>query len=158
MITHIPNKDVKLVIVGRNDFTDNQQILERIVAENGLERHVLFTGVVPRSEIPSWYARCEMFVNASVWEGFLIPEAFALRKPIVAYAVDAHEEVLGNDRGLLVKDATPLGFALAVKSLLDNPARAERLGENGYQWARENLDYDKITDNWEKIVLKGEVK
>lgn len=156
MMNLVQDKKVMLVIVGRQDFRQHQMYLEELVRRYGLKDRVLFTGVAPRSEIPSWYARCEMFVNASVWEGFLIPEAFALRKPIVAYAVDAHEEVLGNDRGLLVKDATPLGFALAVKSLLDNPSRTERLGENGYRWARENLDYDKITDNWEKIVFGGQ--
>lgn len=94
-----------------------------------------------------------MFVNASEWEGFLIPEAYAFRKPIVAFAVDAHREVLGGDRGVLVHELHPLGFSTAINSLLENSHRAAMMGEAGYLWAKQLLDYDRIVENWEKVVL-----
>lgn len=154
MLKLIPDKNVKLVVVGRQDFGENQVYLESLVDKMDLTDRVLFTGVVPRSEIPCWYARCEMFVNASEWEGFLIPEAFAFHKPIIAYGAVAHKEVVGDDRGVLVSDLTPEGFNSAVRGLLDSPLVASRMGENGYRWAKEYLDYDIIAENWEKAVLE----
>ena len=152
-LNYINDKSVKLVVVGRQDFANNKTYLDELVIRLGLSDRVLFTGVVPRYEIPNWYARCTMFVNASEWEGFLIPEAYAFRKPIVAFAVDAHREVLGGDRGVLVHGLHPLGFSAAINSLLENPHKTEMMGEAGYLWAKQVLDYDRIVENWEKAVL-----
>ena len=149
----IPDKAVKLVVVGRQDFVKNQWLLEAKVEELSLADRVLFTGVVSSQEVVDWYCRCEMFVNASEWEGFLIPEAFALSKPIVAYDTEAHREVIRSGRGTLVPELTGTAFAIAVTELLDNPWKAQRLGGNGYVWAKQNLDYDRIVENWERVVL-----
>ncbi len=150
-------KDVRLAVVGRQDFAKYQRKLEKLVEKRGLKERVTFAGVVPRQEIPGWYSLCGIFVNASAWEGFLIPEAYALKKPIVAFNAEPHRETVQDGRtGLLVPDQRPVSFAVAIDRLLGQDALRTVMGENGYAWAKENLDYDRIVERWEQVVLSNE--
>jgi len=153
MVDKIPDKSVRLAVVGRQDFTENKARLEEQVAGLGIKDRVLFTGVVSRREVVDWYCRCDLFVNASEWEGFLIPEAYAFRKAIVAYDAEPHRETVQPSRGILVRKLDAGMFADAVVTLLLDRKYRKTMGENGYTWVRTVLDYDRIVENWERIAL-----
>ena len=69
-------------------------------------------------ELPYYYAACDLYVTASLWEGFNLPvaEAQACGKRAVAFDVCSHPEVVKN--GILVKENDNEAFADAVISLL----------------------------------------
>lgn len=70
--------------------------------ELGVADAVIFTGAQNRDQIGAFYQLCDVFVMASIHEGFCMPvmEAMALGKPVVAAAATALPSTVG-DAGLL---------------------------------------------------------
>jgi len=106
--------DVKLIIAGKHTFPNYTKKLHKLADKN-----VIFAGFVPDEELPYYYAACNIYTTASLWEGFDIPivEAFYTGKPSVAFDIGSHKEVL--KKGKLVKPKDINGFAKAVISLLE---------------------------------------
>jgi glycosyltransferase involved in cell wall biosynthesis len=98
----------------------------------GLEAQVHFAGW--RDDVADVLALCDIVVLPSESEGFgrVLVEAMAMAKAVVAAAVGGVPEiVLDGETGILVPSAAPAPLADAVRSLLDDPARAARLGAAG---------------------------
>jgi len=145
--------DAKLVIVGKKSFLRYFEYLKRLVRDENLEKDVLFTDVVPWVDLPKYYTICDVYATCSQWEGFLRAEAFAMEKPIVAFDVTSHGETVKHRKnGLLVKEQTPEAFANALIELLLDDNLRRVMGRNGYKWAKENLDFDVIAENFMNFV------
>lgn len=148
----IPN--AKLIIVGGfGRYLSYYRSLVKLVQEIGLEDSVSFTGVVSWQDLPKYYAACDVYATCSLYEGFLRAEAYAMEKPMVAFDITSNSETIRHgETGLLVQELTPEAFASALITLLnDDKSRAE-MGKNGYQWAKENLDFDTIAQNFAKFI------
>lgn len=141
--------DVKLTIVGNNN-PECEQV--RLVKENGLEDIVTFTGGIEREELARHYARAEIAVAPSLYEGFGLPtaEAMACQLPVVAARAGALPEIMGKDgeTGILVPPADSDTLAAAIKRLLDDGALRRRMGEAGRKRVQENF-------NWEQAAKKA---
>ena len=107
----IPN--AKLLIVGKPTF-DNYFKELKAMANND----VIFTGFVDDKELPHYYAACDVYVTASLWEGFNLPaaEAQACGKKVVAFDIGSHPEIIKN--GKLIKKYDIKGFADAVLGMI----------------------------------------
>lgn len=107
----IPNS--KLLIIGKPTFTNYYKKLKRIANKN-----VIFKEFVDDKELPYYYAACDLYVTASLWEGFnlTIAEAQACGKNVVAFDVCSHPEVVNN--GILVKKDDIQGFVNTIIRLL----------------------------------------
>lgn len=153
----IPN--TVLVLVGRASSEQYREQLKKLIKHKHLQDTVIMTGLVPREDVPKWYALCDIFAYASRWEGYMNPEPLAMGKPIVAYNAMPHREtVKHNINGLLVDELTPGAFAEAQIKLLGNDELRQTMGEAGYKWARENMDYNIIAERFEEFIeepLKG---
>lgn len=151
-------RDAVLMVVGSKSYRNYYEELLKLVEDRGLCEAVIFTDVIPWDDLPDYYAACDLYATCSVWEGFLRGEAYALAKPMVAYDVTAHSEsIIHGKTGLLVKEITAEAFADAVASLLGDTVKLKRTGENGFNWARENLDMDIIAvrlENYLAALLK----
>jgi len=148
-------RNVKLLVVGPESFPKYSAQLKLIVKKLGLENNVIFTGLVSEDDLMRYYSICDMFVNASSWEGYLIAEPYAFKKPIVAYNIAPHDETVQHGvTGLLCQELTPNSFALNIAKLLADQAERDSMGEAGYQWARENLDYNVIAQKFIDTVKK----
>src|SRR3989338_493285 len=75
----MPN--TKLLIVGKPTFQNYYKKLESLANKN-----VIFKESVNDEELPNYYAACDLYVTASLWEGFNLPiaEAQACGKKVVA--------------------------------------------------------------------------
>lgn len=106
----IPN--AQLIIAGKPTFNSYFRQLKRIANND-----VIFTGFVDDRELPYYYAACDVYVTASQWEGYDLPaaEAQACGKPVVAFDIGAHPEVVKN--GLLVKNKDINEFSKAMYKL-----------------------------------------
>jgi spore coat protein SA len=111
----------------------------------GRVRHETWLG---RDELPDRYRRARVFVFPSVFdEPFGIPpvEAMASGVPVVATRVGGIPEVVEDGvTGILVPPEDPVALADAVRSLLDDPALARRMGEAGRRRAVELFDWDGV--------------
>lgn len=146
----------KLVVVGRQDFAGYSMYLERLAFSAGLGGDVIFTGFVSREDLPRYYAVCDVFVVASPWEGYLIPEPLAMAKPMIAYNAPPHRETIRQGvNGLLVKELTPEAFAEAEYCLLVSNSMGKEMGKTGYSWAKKHLDYDIIAKNFLDVIKEG---
>ncbi len=123
------------IVVGGTPFgvlDDYPQRLQRLAAELGLEKRVVFTGHL--DDVRPALAAMDVFVHPGDPEpfGLVNIEAMAMKKPVVAFAHGALPEiVVHGETGLLVPPGDPEAMASAIADLLRAPARRNALGEAG---------------------------
>ncbi len=120
-----------LVIVGEGPLEEE---LKDRAASLGLA--ATFTG--QRSDVPALLAAAGVFVLPSAWEGqaLILQEALHAGTPIVATRVGGNPDLLGEDAALLVPPGDPQSLADAVRSVLTDPALADRLRRAALDRAR----------------------
>jgi len=108
----IPN--AKLILVGRPDYPYYFEELKRLSDDS-----VIFANFVLHKLLPLYYAMCDLYATCSLWETFNIPiiEAQACGKPVVAFDIGPHSEVI-DDNGILVEVGNIEKFAQACISKL----------------------------------------
>jgi glycosyltransferase involved in cell wall biosynthesis len=86
-----------LQIVGSGHMHER---VKHLVLEFGLGDNVELVGYVSDSELPSYYASCDVYATASRWELFGLPlqEAMACGKPVVASSIPSHVELLAKSK------------------------------------------------------------
>ena len=128
----------KLVLVG-NDFSDQkikeQSDLRLHIAHSRWKSHIVCPGFVDNVTLAALYARADVFVFPSLYEGFGIPilEAMACGCPVVALKNSAIPEVAG-DAALLVE--SPDALQTAINQVLDDKALRSRLVIAGIKQAK----------------------
>lgn len=143
--------DVVLILAGDyQNYLSYYNRLKDIVRSKGLEDSVIFTGIVSWEDLPSFFSACTIYATCSLWEGFLRAESYAFGKPIVCFNAGANSETVRNGKtGFVVENSNDVAeFAEKMYQLLVNDNLAKQMGENGYQWAKENLDFDTIADKF----------
>lgn len=98
----------------------------------GIDDRVRFVGHVD-DPIP-WLDALDVVVLPTYMEGLplVLMEAMALGKPVVASAVGGVPELVEDGRsGLLVPPGDPDALATAIRQVIDDPALARRLGDEG---------------------------
>ena len=123
----------------------------------GLEQKLTFLG--HRDDIPEIMAGLDIQVLASfAGEGTpqVIPQAFAMKTPLVATRVGSVSEMLGQgERGILVEPKNPVDLAKGIINLLENPGIRNEVAEKGYEFCKNELGIDRMID--ETISIYEEV-
>ncbi len=104
----------KLVIVGRPDYAYYFRDLKSISDDS-----VVFANFVAHGVLPLYYAMCDLYATGSLWETFNVPvaEAQACGKPVVAFDIGPHPEVI-DENGILIETGNIEKFAQAcIKKL-----------------------------------------
>jgi glycosyltransferase involved in cell wall biosynthesis len=139
---------------------DWKQELKRLAEELGIADKVIFTGY--RNDVPNFMSLSHAIVTPNLQaEGFgrVLIEAGALRKPVISTNIPPNSEiVIDGKTGLLVEPNNPETLAEAMIYIINNPAEARKMGENGYQNVVNNFHIDithsKIADLYEKILSR----
>jgi glycosyltransferase involved in cell wall biosynthesis len=119
---------VSLLLAG--DGPEKARIEERAAAIPG--NPVVTRG--PTGWGTNLFASCDLYVTTSSKEGLpMAPlEAMAWGLAVIATDVPGHKDVVVHGTtGLLVPPDDPPALAAAIESLLDDPARRQRMGEAG---------------------------
>jgi phosphatidyl-myo-inositol dimannoside synthase len=137
---------------------DDRRRLESRVRELGIANSVHFAGAVSIEELDVCYDRCSVFamparteLNTSVprGEGFGIVflEAMSRGKPVVGPQVGAPAEFIrSGEHGLLVDPTDSREVAEALIELLEDPARARRMGNAGREWVAREFGFDRFCE------------
>ncbi len=97
---------------------DTAQAVQAAATALGLDDRVQFTGALDAGAVAALYARADLFVSASLFEGWgmALAEALARGLPVVATDTGAAAELVGSDAGRVVPagDGEALFDALAA--------------------------------------------
>jgi sugar transferase (PEP-CTERM/EpsH1 system associated) len=145
--------DVRFLLVGRGPL---RQDVERLAAELGLGRHVHVLD--EESQMPDVFASLDIAVVSSRYEGCsnAILEAMAMAKPVIATAVGGNPElVVPDETGLLVPPQDPDRLGEAILALVQDRARAERMGRSGRRVIEARFSVQRMVE--ETAALFGEL-
>ena len=137
--------DARFVFVGNGPgFEQTKSIAKSL----GLEQKLTFLG--HRDDIPEIMAGLDIQVLASfAGEGTpqVIPQAFAMKTPLIATRVGSIPEMLGQGkRGILVEPKNSVDLANGIINLIENPGIRNELAEKGYEFCRNELGVDRMID------------
>ena len=130
----------KLLIAGDGKL---RQELEYQAAKLGIAHRVVFLGFV--ENIKSFMESIDIFVLPSRWEGFgyVLAEAMASRKPIVAFNVSSNPELVEEGvTGTLVPMARENGLAESLLTLAALPATCTEYGNAGRAAVELKFNFD----------------
>ena len=144
------NNNAFFVIVGDGNLRFDA---EQMVKDLKIENRFIFTGL--RRDVPELMTAFDIFVLSSLWEGLprVLPQAMATGLPIVATSIDGSAEAVEDGlNGFLVPPKMPEEIAKKVIYLIDNPAIANKMGNNGKKLV-DIFSAKKMVDDIEKLYL-----
>jgi len=141
--------ELLLILVGRADTPEDEAWLRRLVSDLNLSDRVIFTGKLPRNEIPAYTCNAEMLVlarpNSLVADaGFpsKLTEYLATGKPVVVTDVGEISAYLSDGVNAFVTEAdSHLAFAAKMKYVLGNYEVAASVGAKGKELALTVFNY-----------------
>ena len=147
---------IKFLLVGDGEFRTRLENLARTLK---LEKHFVFTGLVPPGEVPSLIGLMDTLVHLSLREGLprALPQALAAAKPVIAYDCDGAREVcLDQQTGFLLRPGDREGLQNRLLQLADDAALRERFGRHGQRFVRQNFSVAGMVDGiyalYQKLV------
>ena len=108
--------------------------LKKQARQRNVQDEVLFLGFV--NNVEQFYSDIDIFLLTSMWEGFgyVMVEAMAEKKPVVAFDIKSSAEVVDNgSSGYLVPRGDVEAMADRVIELAENKKLREEFGIKGYE-------------------------
>ena len=140
--------DVGYIIVGSGP---EEQHLRSLSAELGISDRVAFEGHKSYDKVWSYYSNCDIFVLPSWSEAFglVYIEALSMGKPVVGCEGEGGPEDLSKlgDCIELVKPKDVNTLVHALKKLIDNPERCNKMGEIGMEIVRKYYSWEQTASN-----------
>jgi glycosyltransferase involved in cell wall biosynthesis len=150
----LSNKGFNFKILIAGDGSLKEQ-LQKYAQEKGVQDKVVFLGFV--KDIRAFMEQLDVFVLTSLWEGFgyVIAEAMACGKPVVAFNNSSNPELVMNDEnGFLVPFPDIEMLAKQVETLLNNKDLRRTMGERSVQILNNKFTIDKTVENLEKLLME----
>jgi glycosyltransferase involved in cell wall biosynthesis len=144
--------EARLLFVGTFHEPEYEAEIRQRISALGLEKAVVLTGQVPYTDVPKWLAQANIGLIAlqdTPQFRTCIPtklfEYMGCKLSVVSSDLPPARHFMENvDCGFLVKPADPQAYAEKIEYLINHPARAKRMGENGrkaveteYNWETE---------------------
>ncbi|MDD2902159.1 MAG: glycosyltransferase family 4 protein [Syntrophales bacterium] len=121
--------------------------LEQYATRLGLQDRLVWHGWLDKKSLRRVYQAVDCFINPSLYEGLpnTVLEAMACGLPVVASRVPGNNDLVKPGKtGYLVKLGDSAAFTLALKSLLDHPEQARKMGEAGRELAGKDFSWDRL--------------
>lgn len=146
--------DITVAIVG-SGYQSTIDRLTAMIRNYGLEKNVILTGRVPRSDMSQIFFDFDLSVSTHRNEGFGIVhiESLAALTPVVAYNSGGLVEILHKGGGHLV-DGETAEFAQAILDLLHDDTRREQLGREGRAVVEEHFSIAAMCDSHRQFYRK----
>jgi len=140
---------IKLILDGGGRREELAKLGEKL----GVKDKVLFLHTNDDEELAKVYATCDVFVfPAHITWGLAVIETMAAAKPVtVSRKCGASEIIESGVNGIVVDHAKPEEMARHVERLINDSKLRKRLGENAYEYVRNNLSWEKYAKTMEKV-------
>jgi glycosyltransferase involved in cell wall biosynthesis len=103
--------------------------LRRAIADHGLTGRMSLSGELNEAQLAALYARTDLLVSASLYEGYgmALAEALARGIPVTAAVGGAVAETVPPEAGLLVPPGDHAALGSALRRFMQEPGLADRL-------------------------------
>lgn len=137
--------DARFAIIGGGP---GYETIRSKIKSQGLEKAIFMLG--HREDIPEIMAALDIHCVASfAVEGTtqVIPQAFAMKTPVVSTRIDSILPILGNGEwGILVEPKNPQDMANGIMKLLNERELAQSMVEKAFTFCKNELSIDKMID------------
>jgi glycosyltransferase involved in cell wall biosynthesis len=116
--------------------------LERKARELGLDDRVIFTGVIKRVDLPSFFGASDVFVATNELTNMSLPpcEAMLCGVPVAAFDVSGTSEMIRDgETGLLAENGDIDGLARKLELLVKDEGLRRELGRKAAEFGAEHL-------------------
>ncbi len=140
----------RLLIAGAGELQEELAQAARVL---GVSDEVEFLGFV--ADVKSFMAGIDIFLLSSLWEGFgyVIVEANAARKPVVAFDMNSNPEIIAEGvTGFLVPPEDVNAFAQKTLALIRDPALRTSMGAAARRHVEEKFDFMARVDELEAYL------
>jgi phosphatidylinositol alpha-1,6-mannosyltransferase len=149
--------EVVYVAVG---LPNKKQELLELATELGVEKNVLFPGIVSNEELVLWLNACDLFTMTSVnvngdYEGFgiaVLEAALCGKTSLVSDNGGLVEAVLNNETGIVVKEGDINATAESLLDLLINNEKRKMLSENVSLHTQQTGIYSVVSDKYNTLL------
>ena len=151
--------DIRFVLAGDGPLL---RTLKENIANLDLEDRIKFLGHVGRNDIVKLYQNAHIFIFPSHYEGLpgSLLEAMSCKLPIVATEVPGNIELIEhNINGILVPSRDVSSLSKAIRNLLNDPDKREKLGINARKTIENKFTWNAVSDrilNCYYSILLGE--
>lgn len=142
------NEHLRLLVVGGGPELEAAQEMAKT---HEFGERIVFTGMQPYAELPSYAALCDAFVTGSVSEvhPLVVLEAMAAGLPIVAVSSPGISDTVEQGRsGLLAKSPTPAALASEMITISTNTKLRDRLADG----ARERITQYSFANTADRVL------
>jgi glycosyltransferase involved in cell wall biosynthesis len=148
--------DVRLRMLGPDRGDGSRQRFVGVAAELGVSDRIEMLGGVPKSDVPHWMEKADIFLNTTGVDNTPVSviEALACGMCVVSTNVGGLPFLLhDNENALLVPPADDRAMADAVGRILKEPGLAERLSVNARRLV-EQFDWSVVLPQWESVLTE----
>lgn len=148
----------RLLLVGGGPEDER---LRAMVAAQGLERLVLFTGRVPHDQVERYYSLVDIFAyprKKMRLTDLVTPlkplESMAMRRIVVASDVGGHRELIAPDTGYLFAADDVDGLIAALSRAIGDKAQWPQMQERAISFVRAERSWDSVVARYEPVYRR----
>ena len=144
--------ETALLVVGDGNLKEEMKQLahQLVIAQN-----VIFTGKIPHSELPPYFASADVFVLPSFSEGFGLVVAEALSSGTLTIASNLkpiNDIIIEGETGFYLADINPPDIAERIIFVLKNQNDFQSIKEKGRKHIVDNFGWPYITKNYRNLI------
>lgn len=156
LLATLADKTLRLLIIGRIKDKNYLSQLKELAKKLKIDDRVIFLGEVEPDEALSYIEGSKAFISTSKFEGMpnALLEAMALKKLVIASAIEAHGEVIkAGLNGLLLENSDLASNGQRVNELLNDSKRMMEMGLTAYETVK-NRTWDNCATSYLKIITQ----
>lgn len=145
------HNDVRIIIVGHGSLKSH---LKQLSFDLKLYKHVHFLGA--RNHLGDLYKAMDVYVMPSLWEGLSLAmiSAMAAGLPVISTRVGGAQEILADNRGVLVDLADSGALATEIVRVKDSYQVFLGIANLNIEYINNNYSDKKMTLAYEKLFDK----
>jgi glycosyltransferase involved in cell wall biosynthesis len=146
--------DIHLTMIGRDKRDGSLQETMRISADLGVAHRITFAGSVPKSEVPVWLNRHDIFLNTTDVDNAPVSviEAMACGLCLVSTNVGGIPHLIEHGRDALLTPPNDAdAMATAIRRILSDQNLSATLTSSARRRA-EQFDWPAILPQWERLL------
>lgn len=142
IVSALAQMDRPATLVMAGDGPDKAELLS-LIARHGLEDRVKLAGVQPARQMFA-QGRCVLVPSRAESLPYIVLEAAAAGRPVIATDVGGINEIFGPTAGALIPSKSVEALKSAMQSWLDDPAAAQNLAVARRAFVSENFSVEHM--------------